>query len=395
MKDSKLKIFAIPSWYPSKNDRFSGIFIKEHLLALKQDCEIIVLYVSGIKNQNSILKRDIVISDGITEVFFYFKIFDFLGKFLGSIYKAFFYILLTAYGHFYLIKKHGIPNLYHVHVLSRVAIIPLIINFFFRTPFLISEQYTRYLPEDGRYPHNKIHHFLTKLIVSKASGLTAISSHLLESMNKLGLISNYQRVISNVLNEAFVNQTLQNTVSKESKLKIVHVSTLNQEHKNIEGIIKALADAKKAGLDFCFDIYGGYEPYFSDCKKYASRFPEIEISFHGIVSKDIIAHAVSDADVSIVFSNYETQGCVVFESLAVGTPVIASNLPAIAEILNPQLGVLVESRDVESLTTAILNFTSQKFDTQYLRNYALEKYSQNTIKSKFLRVYHHILKPNV
>lgn len=390
MAITNIKIFAIPAWYPSKNDLFSGIFIKEHLLTLNSDVEIVVLFIAGTPSLKKIISKEVFNHNGINEVFFYFRTYNFSNKVIDKAYKSFFYLIITLYGYFFLFAKFGKPNLIHINVLTRVALIPLFLKFIFKIPYVITEHFTRYLPEDGRYLGNNLHHFLTKIIVSKSSALITVSSYLMQCINSFGLTSKLQYVIPNVLNGVFENNSFYNK-KDNGKLNLIHISTLNHKQKNVKGIIDALIKVKNGGRNCCLNIYGGYEPYFSECKAYALKNANFEVIFHGVVSKNKIAEAIAEADLSVVFSNYETQGCVIFESLAVGTPVIASNLPAIAEILNSDLGVLVEKGNIEELANAILNFNESNYNKEFLINYAISNFSQKTIGQKLLDVYIKVL----
>jgi glycosyltransferase involved in cell wall biosynthesis len=57
----------------------------------------------------------------------------------------------------------------------------------------------------------------------------------------------------------------------------------------------------------------------------------------------------------------ETNFCVIAaESMAAGTPVVASNVPGIAEVVNNQGGILVEPKNTEALATAIFTLYHDK-----------------------------------
>ena len=389
---TKLKILAVAAWYPSKNDLYNGVFIKEHLHSISNDCDIKILFVEGDKDLRKLISISANYSYNLTEIIVYYKIFSFSVNFFHKLNQYILYPLATLYGYGYFFLKFGKPELIHVHVLSRVGIIPLFLKLIFKIPYVISEQYTRYLPEDGSYKTNGIHHFLTKLIVNNSLGISAISKHLMLYMNKLGLKSKYQSIIPNVLNDCFLISFHSKNIS--DKLNIVHASTLNEAQKNFSGILKALKIVQKQNIPFTFHVYGGYEPYLSKAKQLAKQNPLIDVRFYGKVNKGQLAKAFANADVTLLFSNYETQGCVIFESLASGTPVIACDLEAIKEIINPKLGDLVERGNYIQLANSIINFKQENYDSVYLRNFALANFSLEVIRVKWLSFYSGVFNKN-
>ncbi|MGJ3189829.1 glycosyltransferase family 4 protein [Paenarthrobacter sp. FR1] len=77
------------------------------------------------------------------------------------------------------------------------------------------------------------------------------------------------------------------------------------------------------------------------------------VSLLGWLSGEAKFQALSEARLAVVPSRQETFGLVAIEALAVGTPVIAFDIPCLREIVPPGAGWLVEAFDVGHLATAL------------------------------------------
>jgi glycosyltransferase involved in cell wall biosynthesis len=90
-----------------------------------------------------------------------------------------------------------------------------------------------------------------------------------------------------------------------------------------------------------------------------------------------------------MFSNYETFGIVCAEALACGTPVIATEIPATKELVNENNSILIETENVEMLTSALISFLELplKLDTELEYNHIKEKFSKEVIAEKLNRIY--------
>jgi glycosyltransferase involved in cell wall biosynthesis len=84
------------------------------------------------------------------------------------------------------------------------------------------------------------------------------------------------------------------------------------------------------------------EQYLREMKSLSVGLP---IRWCGHTSRDELVQLISAADVSVVTSEFDTQPTVVLESLALGVPVLASDVGAVAEMISPDVGFVVERGD--------------------------------------------------
>ena len=95
----------------------------------------------------------------------------------------------------------------------------------------------------------------------------------------------------------------------------------------------------------------------------------------------------------ILFSDYENFPCVLLESLSTGTPVIATKVGGIPEIVNEKNGILI-SKNENELYEAMKNVLQKKilFDNpENLHRYIENNFSMKIIAQKFDEIYRKVL----
>lgn len=128
-------------------------------------------------------------------------------------------------------------------------------------------------------------------------------------------------------------------------------------------------------------------------KKFAHTLGiEPNIIWAGRKTHSEIPFWMSAVDFLVLPSLNEGYPMVVLEALACGTPVIASRVGGIPEILvSPDFGIMVPSCDSEALAQAILNVVSKNWDQTKLVAYARANTWAERAQ-RFLKVYHNVIK---
>lgn len=153
---------------------------------------------------------------------------------------------------------------------------------------------------------------------------------------------------------------------------LLSLSRLGYE-KNIDVMIRAFEDVD-AKL-----IIAGRGPAERKLKKLTRELGlQKKVVFKGFVPEKLKPTYYSAADAFIIASDVETQGLVVVEAMACGTPVIGANSRALPEIINDgRNGYLFEPRNVEQLAEKIEMFEpSERMRKNAIRtskNFSIEK----------------------
>jgi glycosyltransferase involved in cell wall biosynthesis len=127
------------------------------------------------------------------------------------------------------------------------------------------------------------------------------------------------------------------------------------EVKNVPTLIAAFDIALKAGrVDLL--LLAGSDPQglrASAEEDVSRRGIEKHVRFLGALPAERLAAAMTAADVLVLPSVSEALGIVLLEAMSCGTPVVASRVGGIPEIVTPECGRLVDPHDPEGLAEAV------------------------------------------
>jgi len=125
-------------------------------------------------------------------------------------------------------------------------------------------------------------------------------------------------------------------------------------------------------------------------KKQAADANLDTLHFLGHLNSTQLRELYSTADVSVFPSRREPFGLVAIEALACGSSVIATNQGGLKDIINDDVGTLVNVEDAEDLAIAIRKEIYHPDRVQRGKNaakYALENYAQDSLMDTLIRIY--------
>jgi L-malate glycosyltransferase len=394
MEDNKLNILFLSGWYPNRVLPTLGNFVQKHAEAVALNCNVISLNVCADPNcLNSIEIVESVINDVFTVNVYYKKVKHRIPV-LSALQKLFRTVSAYKAG-LRIVSSRFTPDLVHHNILYPSGMIALYLKKFRGIPFIITEHSTGYLPLKNR-KISTLEKMISKKIAASASVISPVSEDLKNAMQNLGFRGNY-KVVSNVVDTKLFYPS--DKKKEISKIKFLHISTLDDAHKNISGMLNAIAELSTQRTDFeCHFIGDGYaSPHVAKAKQLAlySRFA----FFDGIKTTVEIAELMRNADCFLMFSNYENMPVVISEALASGIPVIASEVGGIPEHIADERGILVKMRDEKALKDAmnkmIDSLKENIYDKEKLAEYARIHFSYEDVSKKFLHLYRDVLKNNV
>lgn len=137
---------------------------------------------------------------------------------------------------------------------------------------------------------------------------------------------------------------------KENKLEdkpiVLFIGNLIKR-KNVDSLLEA---KKIAGSDYYLVIVGD-GPLFKKLSKKVKDENIEDVIFTG--SRNDVERIIPSSDLLVLPSFSESFGLVLIEALACGKPVIGSDVGGISEIINSDVGLLVDPNDVYSIAHAI------------------------------------------
>ena len=382
------QVLWLASWYPNSLDAFDGDFIQRHAKAVSVFCKVHVIYVK----KDERLKQDEIATEihskgNLTEEIIYYNTkkthLKPLDKFLSQ--RKSNEVFRHAVNDY--INISGSPDLVHVHVAMKAGITALWIKRKLDIPFIVSEHWTGYLHDAD----NNVKSFpvlykkYLKKIFTTASAVTTVSKYLGENIKQQFNLSKLE-VIPNVV-DTVIFYPIKDKANE--KVRFIHVSNMNYQ-KNTETILAALQLLKK---EIVFEMYL-YGPAGVHIKKLIKDYQlHKDVFVMGEVQQTTLADAVRQSDALILYSRFETFGCVLIEANACGIPVIVSELEVFHEIVNEGAnGMFVEGDNPEALAEKLKQFILQKntFDKTAIAATAAEKYNYKKVGQQFLNLYNNL-----
>ena len=212
---------------------------------------------------------------------------------------------------------------------------------------------------------------------SRAEGLAAVSKALKKEMKAIGIGADIQVLRNGVDLELF--QPLYNREKVRSELgfnqkTLLFVGRLDPV-KGHDLVIKAMKELEGYKL-----VIVGDGPLEQDLKKMASELNVASrVQFEGRIDQVKLPDYYGAADALVLASSREGWPNVLLESIACGTPVVASGVWGIPEVISsPEAGVLVSERTPAAFAQAIIGLFQDYPDRQKTREHA-EKYSWDAV----------------
>ena len=379
MNKERKHIVFLARWYPHRYDPMFGLFVQRHAEAAALFNDITVIYCQQTTDNgqqtSSKEKFEIVrtLENNVDTIRVYYKKPKNKIQSLLRFYRANMMALKLC-------KK---PDLIHVHILTRLGVIAWIQKLLHKTPYIITEHWSRYLP--GNDFSGFLRKTACKLVVRNAKTVTTVTDNLATAMNNHGLKNDNYVVLPNVVNLDMFHISEKNN----NPCKIIHISCFEDKSKNISGLLESLKIIDDKGIDFQCKLIG--EGLDLDLMKGKAKELQLinKVSFTGLLQGQALADVLSSGDFLVLSSNYENMPVVILEALASGLPVVSTNVGGIKEMIDDTKGILVEPRNKEALAEAMIKMieTHKNYDANYLRNSVIEKYGYESVGMFLSRLY--------
>jgi glycosyltransferase involved in cell wall biosynthesis len=188
------------------------------------------------------------------------------------------------------------------------------------------------------------------------------------------------------------------TVEKDEVLnQLLFVGGI-EERKGLDVLIRAVARIKKTVPDIELHIVGGIRKivyHHAVCNLIKSLDLEENIVFCGRLTDSLLFREYREAAVFVLPSYEESQGIVILEAMATGTPVVATRAGGIPDmILDGANGCLVECGDDKQMAVSIVSLLQDKERRRVLGESGKEtalQYLPEIIAQQHLQVYNRLL----
>ncbi|MEZ4677702.1 MAG: glycosyltransferase [Caldilineaceae bacterium] len=294
-----------------------------------------------------------------------------------------------------LIKQMGPPDLIHAHI-HRAALVAVLLGKWYKIPVVVSAQHsalplrtlTRFEVLEARFALNR------------ANVLLPVSQALRCAIEQYGIHNHFEIVPNTVdthlftLDEATCDQKERRRHRDDGAKTVKLLCVANMPVSEVKGhpyLIRALA-ALHEHVNWQLDLIGD-GPKQAEYKQLVRELGLTErVIFHGYQSKAVIARAMQQADMFVLASLWDNMPCVLLEAMATGLPIVATKVGGIPEVVTPEVGLLAEPGDAQSMRQAIVRMSGslERYAPRQLAALA-QRYSMEMVGQQLDEIYHQLL----
>jgi len=267
------------------------------------------------------------------------------------------------------------------------------------TYWTLGTRYTHYF-WNGKLMSPRMMQFISKVICNFCDYLIAPTNRVKKELRSYGVSQPINVIPTGIELEKYTAQKkgfIRNKikVGKDTKI-LLHVGRLGKE-KSIDFLIKAFAEVRKKHTDTVFVLIGTGNEELSLKALVAELHVEDFVYFLGAFHPDLIPEVYADADIFTFASETETQGMVLFESLASALPIVAVEddvfegillngensylVPKEEHLFAEKVGMLLQNEKLRKKFAASCLRTAQKFSIEKTAE-ILEKHYEKLIDSR-------------
>lgn len=375
-----LHILFIPRWYPSKSDPMRGLFIRKHALAaVAAGFRVTVVYaVPDLSVGTHLLfSTEVQSEDRLTEVTVCYRAAEGIQGTTRQL-IAWNLAIKTA------IQHQGKPNLIHAHVLTRTALIAWWCGFKWKVPFVITEHWSRYYPENMQY-HGLLRRYMTGWVIRRAKAMTVVSQRLANAMHAQGLRFQVQ-LMPNVVDTSVFTPALK----KDSLLRVVSISCFEEKSKNLHMLVDAMVHISSHRSDIELVMIGDGSDY-QVIRAYVAgqKMRYKTVRFTGLLQDQDLAEELQQASCLAITSNYETFGIVAYEAFACGIPVVATDVADLSGFIDRESGIVVKAGDAVALAVALEDVLDHpdRFDRIKMHDRVEAQFSSRAVAARLKEIY--------
>lgn len=382
--DKHLHILYLPRWYPGKQDPMLGLFVKKHALAaVKAGYRVSVAYavpdkeLPGGSKYNTEVKQEGAFTEVITA---YLSTGGFSGQWRQAV--AWRKAIKMC------VRQSGKPDLVHAHILTRTAIIAALLSILWRIPYLITEHWSRYYPENLQYK-GWLRKTVTRYVVKKAGSVSVVSERLATAMQRQGLRF-YPELLPNVVD----TNLFQPAMDTVDPYKIISVTCFEERSKNLKMLIDAFALVLKDMPDARLVLVGiGADHEATITYVNGKDFQPGAVRFTGMLQDEALAAEIRTSACLALSSNYETFGIVAFEAMASGIPVVTTDVADLKVFIGNDFGKIVQQGDTSGFAAALLEVLGhpEKIDHAGMVEAVKQKFSEKVVSDKLDMLYQSVM----
>jgi glycosyltransferase involved in cell wall biosynthesis len=394
-----LKIFVIPSWYPSEAFPSTGIFFKEQAVLMakqKPDWKV------GISTWGSHDPKYWMLSgrplDAFTKYYSRKKMRQYeslLGENCIELrYPAYTWTRKVKNGNIEgiieaneqnlkrFIIHFGKPDVIHAQVAYPAGFIAARLGQEYKIPFVITEHMSP-------FPMPSLKSILKEKLIptlKRANKVFAVSDHLVSELGKHKVTA---QQISNFIDDDFFSPSERKHTN--ATFTFLAVGRLEKQ-KDYSTMFEAAAILSKSAPNFRLKIIGTGSYQRVLVKKVHQLQLEHHVEFLGECDRARVRDEMRLCDVFINSSIHENQPVAIMEALACDKPVVATNWKGADEMVGEEVGLLSDLQDATALTENMRLMMLKERNQEQIRHYFETRYGSKIAVEGLEEVYLEIVR---
>lgn len=373
-----MNILFLPSWYESDMEKNAGVFFTEQAMALQQMGNNVTIAIVDILNypyksdkpKFKIFKEErhgmdvyrIIVPSYMTGQ---------LPKVFFSYYARYYKKLMK-----YMLSQGLKFDVMYAHSFWHAGYIATLLKKEYSIPLIVQEH--RSMLITGEFS-NKVNRFL-KSTVENSDAFYCVSNKLRDNVYVRTGLSEGIEILPNMVDDLFQYKQLAN-----DKFTYTFIGTLN-ENKRIIQLLKCFEKVKWNNSSICLKVAGDgpQREQINDLINNSEVLSE-SVEMLGLLPRDKVLDLLTETNVLVLPSAFETFGIVCIEAMAVGRPVICTRNGS-ADFVNESNGILIDVDSDDQLIGAMEKMyrNYSEYDQKLISENCVKTYSGSSVMSKVM-----------
>ncbi|MBM3329204.1 MAG: glycosyltransferase family 4 protein [Calditrichaeota bacterium] len=380
-----MKILIPTAWYPSPDHPSDGLFIRKYaeLSARRHNTVVLALYVERDDGNRPELHR---MDEGGIVVYRHYQSRGLAPRFrfLTRLWRQYRAGLEVG-------AREGPFDLIHAHT-YQAGLVGALLARKWCVPLAITEHWSGF----GSGELTSAERLKARLAFHHADACIVVSEHLRRDIRDSGIASDFMVIPNPVDTDLFRPADFKPNLGGRNSLRLLAVGSLIPR-KEYPTLFEAMNRVRDHGIELCLELVGD-GPLREILSKLVGRLSLGDaVRFHGFLPPLEIARLTREVDFFVHPARHETFCIATAEALAVGLPVIASDLPAIRDYMDESCGIFVPPGDAAALADAIERMVRSidEYDPHALAERIRLRFSPEVIADRLEEVYGRLLHQSI
>lgn len=371
------RVLFLTASYPTPETPATGIFVREHALAVSPHCDVAVVHLDRADGVKGLYEVEEARGEELPTWRIRYPRRPAPLSYAGN--------AAAALAGLRLVRGRGLdPDLIHAHFF--LAGLPaVLLGRLHRKPVVITEHWGIFLPSNPD-ELSRLMHRAARFAFEHAEVVLPVSEDLEQALAAQGVRARF-RVVPNAVDERLFHPAAGPSRTSGDPWRLLTVGVM-YEAKGYDLLLEAAARLRAEGCAFRLDVVGD-GPLLREYQDLAGQLGlDGTVAFHGYAAKPEIAGLMRQADLFVLASRFDNSPCALIEALASGLPVVATAVGGVPELVAESDGLLADP-SAESIAgqIAVALDRLDRFDRDGISRRAHARFGAEPIGRELAEIY--------